>query len=124
MVHLFNRFSVLQKSFEYSFVIQNPSFSAINNVSSAIAGKQDKNLKFENVSASSWASDTEFTDYPYKCTIALSGVDSNDYAEVVFGVTEATSGNYAPICRTYNGGVYIWGKENTVIAVNVIVEVF
>ena len=93
-------------------------------MSSAIAGKQNKNLKFENVSASSWTSDTEFADYGYKCTIALSGVDSNDYAEVVFGVTEATSGNYAPICRTYNGGVYIWGKVNTIIAVNVIVEVF
>ena len=90
-------------------------------VFSAINGKT---LKFENVSASSWASDTEFADYGYKCTVPLTGVTSTCYSDVVFSVAAATSGNYAPISRTYDGGVYIWGKVNESITINIIVEVF
>ena len=85
---------------------------------------KNKTLKFIDVSASSWTADTEFSDYEYKCTIPLTGVTSSDYSDVIFNVTEATSGNYAPISRTYDGGVYIWGKVNDAITVNIIVEVF
>ena len=99
-------------------------FCAINTVQSSVNSKQPKSLKFENVTASSWAADTEFADYGYKCTIPLSGVTSTCYSDVVFSVADATSGNYAPISRTYNGGIYIWGKVNTNITINVIVEVF
>ena len=70
-----------------------------------------------NVTASSWVSDTTYADYGYKCTIALTGVTANDVAEVVFGVAEATSGDYAPICETYAGGVYLYSKVNTAITV-------
>ena len=72
---------------------------------------------FNNVSASSWVADTTYADYGYKCTIALTGVTADDVAEVIFGVTEATSGDYAPICETYAGGVYLYSKVNTAITV-------
>ena len=100
------------------------SLGPLNLFFCAINGRQPKSLKFESVTASSWAADTEFSDYGYKCTIPLTGVTSTCYSDVVFGVTAATSGNYAPISRTYNGGVYIWGKVNDSIQINVVVEVF
>ncbi|MGN0137070.1 MAG: hypothetical protein ACI381_00445 [Candidatus Methanomethylophilaceae archaeon] len=87
--------------------------------------KQDKSLRFTNVSASSWAADTEFSDYGYKCTIPLTGVSSAYYSDVVFSVADALSGNYAPLSRTYDGGVYIWGKVNDAITIpSIVVEVF
>lgn len=65
----------------------------------------------QNVTVSSWASDTTYTDYPYRASVAISGCTTNHVPEVVFNLTEAISGNYAPICTTYNGGVYIYAKE-------------
>lgn len=92
---------------------------------SQMSTKQDKSLRFTNVSASSWAADTEFSDYGYKCTIPLTGVSSTYYSDVVFGVADALSGNYAPLSRTYDGGVYIWGKVNDAITIpSIVVEVF
>ena len=44
----------------------------------------------------------------------------NDYANIIFGMAEATSGDYAPLCETYAGGVYIWSKKNTAITIPVI----
>ena len=96
----------------------------MTDVTNLTNNKQDRSLKFENVTASAWAEDTEFADYGYKCTIPLTGVTSTCYSDVVFSVVAATSGNYAPISRTYDGGVYIWGKVNDSIIIKVIVEVF
>ena len=90
-------------------------------VYTAVNGKQNKNATFTNVTASSWASDNTYSDYFYKGTIALSGVTSSDVAWVTFGVEQATSGEYAPICDTYNGGVYIWSQSNTSITIPSIV---
>lgn len=90
-------------------------------VTAVETNKQNKNLYFTNVSASSWANDATYTTYPYKCTIPLNGVTSNDVADVVFNLGEATNGQYAPICQTYDGGVYIWSKINTAITIPTII---
>lgn len=71
----------------------------------------------ENVSASVWVTDSTYTDFPYKCSIAISGVTSDDVPEVVFGVDAATSGDYAPIVQAYNGGIYIWSAVNTAVTI-------
>ena len=86
-----------------------------------ISEKQDENLYFQNVSVTDWASDATYPSYSYKATVALSGVASSDVAEIVFSIDDATSGNYAPICQTYDGGVYIWGKTNTVTTISTII---
>lgn len=83
----------------------------------AVASKQDKNLYFTDLSASSWVSDSTYSDFPYRCDISCSGVTSNMYAEVVFAMAEAQSGNYAPICETNSAVVSIWSKVNTTITV-------
>lgn len=72
---------------------------------------------YTNVSASTWVSDNTYADYAYKCELNVSGVTANDYAEVVFGVAEATSGDYAPIAETGAGTITIYSKVNTSITI-------
>jgi len=74
-----------------------------------------------NVSASSWSSNSTYSGYGYRCAIAISGVTASDVAEVVFSLVDATSGNYAPVCETYAGGVYVYSKVNTAITIPTIV---
>ena len=90
-------------------------------VAERLADKQDKVLKFENKTASSWVSDSAYADYPYRCDVSCSGVTADMYAEVVFGVEHSTSGNYAPVCETKNEVVSIWSKENTTITIPTII---
>lgn len=82
-----------------------------------ISGKQDKNLYFNNKSASSWVASTAYADYGYQCDIACSGVTASMYAEVVFAPGQATSGNYAPVCETFTDKVRIYSKVNTSITI-------
>lgn len=84
---------------------------------SSVNAKQDAALKFENMSASTWVSDSTYEDFPYRCDIACSGVTSSMYAEVVFGVDEAISGDYAPMCETKSNIVSIWSAKNETITV-------
>ena len=80
-------------------------------------------LKFTNITVSTWVSDTTYTNYSYKANITLTGVTSSMVAEVIFNVTESESGNYAPVCETFDGGVYIYSKVNTVITIPTVLVV-
>lgn len=62
-----------------------------------------------------------YTDFPYQSRIALEGVTANDFVEVVFGINEALSGNYAPICLTENGYVTIYSKVSDPITIPTII---
>ena len=72
-----------------------------------------KVLSFTNktVSVSDWASDTTYTDFPYRAAVACEGVTANHYAEVVFSPEDAMSGSFAPVAESYDGGVYIYAGE-------------
>lgn len=69
-----------------------------------------KKLQFSNVSVSkgSFVSDTTFQDFPYRASVALSGVIESMIPEVVLSVDDAGSGNFAPVAESYNGGVYLY----------------
>lgn len=74
------------------------------------------------VAASDWVASTEFEDFAYEAKIILSDfVNFSSIPQVVFGLTEATSGNYAPICKAGDKGVYIYSKVNTSITLPTIV---
>ena len=74
------------------------------------------------VAASDWVASTEFADFAYEAKIILSDfVNFSSIPQVVFGLTEATSGNYAPICKAGDKGVYIYSKVNTEITLPTIV---
>lgn len=85
----------------------------------------DGGLVFTNVvvAAADWVADATYTDYGYKCEITCQGVNADMVMEVVFDVTEATSGNYAPVCLSGANKVTIYSKVNTAITVPVIKEV-
>ena len=78
----------------------------------ASIGAQPARLTFTNksVATSAWASNTTYDDYPYRAAVACSGVTADMFAEVVFSPADATSGNFAPVCDTYAGGVYLYAK--------------
>ena len=74
------------------------------------------------VAASDWVASTEFEDFAYEAKIALTDfVNFSSIPQVVFGLTEATSGNYAPICKAGDKGVYIYSKVNTEITLPTVV---
>ena len=75
-------------------------------------GAQPARLTFTNksVATSAWASNTTYADYPYRAAVACSGVTADMFAEVVLAPEDATSGNFAPVCDTYAGGVYLYAK--------------
>ena len=74
------------------------------------------------VAESDWVASTEFEDFAYEAKIILSDfVNFSSIPQVVFGLTEATSGNYAPICKAGDKGVYIYSKVNTEITLPTVV---
>lgn len=58
-------------------------------------------------------------DYPYKAAITIDGADGNMKPDVTFGFAEVSSGIFAPIAESFNGGgggdgaggVYIYASE-------------
>lgn len=74
------------------------------------------------VAESDWVASTEFEDFAYEAKIILTDfVNLSSIPQVVFGLTEATSGNYAPICKAGDKGVYIYSKVNTAITLPTVV---
>lgn len=86
-----------------------------------LVGKQDRNIYFNNITASNWVASTEYSDYSYQCDITCQGVTADMYAEVIFAMAEAISGNYAPICKTENNIVRLYSKANTQIVIPTII---
>ena len=59
--------------------------------------------------------------YTYYASISEAGTMENSIAEVTFSDTDAKSGNYAPICRTYAGEIRVYSKTNAPITIPLIV---
>ena len=49
--------------------------------------------------------------YGFRAAVALDGVMDSMIPEVVFGMSDATSGVFSPVSETYNGGVYIYAAD-------------
>lgn len=78
-------------------------------------------LTFTNtvVEAASFAADETYGDFPYRAAVALTGAAEAMTPEVVFGVTDAMSGTFAPVAESYAGGVYIYAAELPSAAVTI-----
>lgn len=76
-------------------------------------GVELKKLQFNNVSVavSKFVADATYEDYPFRASVALEGVLDSMIPEVVFSLLDATSGLFAPIAETYNGGVYLYASD-------------
>lgn len=92
-----------------------------------IVGEYNKDIttsiKIRNKTVSNWVRNSTYANYPYRASITDSAVTANMFAEVIYGLAEAESGNYAPICQTFNGGIYIYSKVNTNIIIPTILVV-
>ena len=72
-----------------------------------------------SVAASAWVSDSTYAAYPYAASIACSGVTASHVPEVVFGATEAASGNFAPVALSGSGTVKIYAATKPTAAITV-----
>lgn len=72
-----------------------------------------KKKQFNNTSVptSAFVADQTYEDYGYRAAVALTGVIATDIPEVMFGMAEAISGNFAPVAASYDGGVYIYSSD-------------
>lgn len=83
--------------------------AGITGIISAL-GPARHSLTFADVAvpAASFVSDSTYSDFPYRAAVALSGVTASMIPEVVFGVSDAMSGNFAPVAEAYDGGIYLY----------------
>ena len=86
-----------------------------------VEDRELKSLKFTNVSVptTTWADDSDHTDYPKKATIALTGVTADMIPFVAFNYAQADSGDYSTFAETYNGGVYIYAATTPSDAITI-----
>lgn len=90
------------------------------NASHAHAGYAEvKIFSGVSVAASAWVSDSTYAAYPYAASIACHGVTANHVPEVVFGATEAASGNFAPVALSGSGTVKIYAATKPTAAITV-----
>ena len=80
-------------------------------------------LVFSNIEVApsdfSQQSTPTYADYPYVATIALTGVLATMFPEVIFSVSQATSGNFAPVAHSGDGTVTIFAKERPASAITI-----
>jgi hypothetical protein len=82
-----------------------------------------KGIVQNNVTVENWVADSTYSDYGYKAVIGVGNIHSSSVVEVIFGVNEAVSGNYAPICETGEATVTIYSKVNNPIVIPTIKEI-
>lgn len=74
------------------------------------------------VKSTDWVASTEFTDFPYEARIELTDfVDYTTVPQVVFDIADTMSGNYAPICKSGDKCVYIYGKVQDEITLKTVI---
>ena len=90
------------------------------NASHAHAGYAEvKIFSGVSVAASAWVSDSTYAAYPYAASITCPGVTASHVPEVVFGATEAASGNFAPVALSGSGTVKIYATTKPTAAITV-----
>ena len=90
------------------------------NASHAHAGYAEvKIFSGVSVAASAWVSDSTYAAYPYAASIDCPGVTASHVPEVVFGATEAASGNFAPVALSGSGTVKIYAATKPTAATTV-----
>lgn len=84
-------------------------------------GVELKKLVFSNqsVATSAWAETKTYEDYPFRASVALSGVISTMIPQVVFSVVALAENSFAPVAECYNGGVYIYASSKPEKAVTI-----
>lgn len=79
-------------------------------------------IAWQNVVVKNWVASTEFADFPYEAKIELTDfVDYTTVPQVVFDIADTMRGNYAPICKSGDKCVYIYGKVQDEITLKTVI---
>ena len=73
--------------------------------------------KIEDKSVSTWAASNKYTGFGYQAQINIPNLSESDSVNVVFGLLDAISGNYAPAIEIYSGYILVFAKVNTTITI-------
>ena len=73
--------------------------------------------KIEDTSVSTWAASTAYAGYGFQAQINIADLSEFDSVNVVFGLLDAISGNYAPAIEIYSGYILVFSKVNTTITI-------
>ena len=74
----------------------------------------------QSVAAASFIKDSTYDGWGYRASVSLAGVTADHVPTVNFGITDASSGNLAPVAEAYAGGVYIYAKDRPALAVSIV----
>lgn len=77
------------------------------------------------VAVTAWSADITYTEYPYRASISIPGVTEEMVPNVIFSMSDALSGRFAPIAATYQGGVHIYSAsvpESAITIPTILVE--
>ena len=86
-------------------------------------GVELKKMQFNNttVSPSAFVENATYEEqgYKFRAAVALDGVIESMIPEVIFGMSDAAGGIFAPVAESYNGGVYIYAARELEEAVTI-----
>jgi hypothetical protein len=84
---------------------------------------ENKALVFPNktVPVASWVSNTTYSalGYNWRASVPCTGVTASHRPDVALGAADAESGNFATVCESYDGGVYIYCKTKPTATVTI-----
>lgn len=63
-----------------------------------------------SVPPAAFIEDTTSAEFPYRATVAIPGATEDMRPDITFDFAEIASGIFAPVCESYNGGVYIYAN--------------
>lgn len=97
------------------------TMDAVDGLQEALDAVEQKKFQFTNISvdASKFVSNSTNENFPFRASVALSGVTSSMIPEVIFNLADATSGVFAPVADSYDGGVYIYASEKPAATVTI-----
>ena len=73
--------------------------------------------KIEDTSVPTWAASTKYVGFAFQAQINITDLSEADFVNVVFGVNEANSGNYAAAIEQYEGYILVFSKVNKAITI-------
>lgn len=84
-------------------------------------GAQAARLTFTNksIATSAWLSDSTYTDFPYRAAVPCAGVTAAHFVQVAPAPDDALGGNLAPVCLSYDGGIYLYAKAVPTAAITI-----
>lgn len=79
-------------------------------------------IKSENITVpvSAWTSNSDIAGFPFRAGILIEGCSEDYMPDVILSASDALSGNFAPVAKTYEGGVFIYAVEKPTASVTIL----